>query len=245
MNRREAITVLSGAAVGWPLAVRAQQPDRIRRVGALLAYAEKDGQDAAAAFGHGLERLGWVEGRNIHVDFRFAAGDPTLYRNYAAELVSQSPAVILASASPAAVALQTLTRTIPIVFVLVVDPIGLGLVRSLNRPGGNITGFSDYDAQLMGKWLSLLKEIDPSVVHIAVIFNPDTAPFAWLFNKAIETAAQPLGMTVTLAPIHDDAAIEEAVSAQAHLPRVRGSPLPAARARTRMPYSSTNCSVPT
>jgi len=219
MRRREFIALLGGTAA-WPLAARAQQPERIRRVGALIAFAEtnSDGQAAAAAFRHGLERLGWVEGRNIQVDYRFAAGDPALYQTYAAELVRLTPDAILAGASPAVLALQPLTRSIPIVFVLVVDPVGQGFVQSLRRPGGNITGFSIYDAQLMGKWLGLLKEIAPSVRRIAVIFNPDTAPFAGLFNRAIEIAAQPLGMTITRAPVHDDAAIEEAVSAQARQP---------------------------
>jgi putative ABC transport system substrate-binding protein len=218
MQRRTFITLLGGAAVAWPLAARAQQSERIRRVGALIAFAEtnSDGQAAAAAFRHGLEQLGWVEGKNIHVDYRFAAGDPALYKTYAAELVGLSPDAILAGASPAAMA--PLTRTIPIVFVLVADPVGQGLVHSLGRPGGNITGFSVYDAQLMGKWLSFLNEIAPRVRRIAVIFNPDTAPFAGLFNRAIETAAQSLGMTVTLAPVHDDAAIEDAVFAQARQP---------------------------
>src|SRR5208337_4459738 len=189
MRRREFIALLGGTAA-WPLAARAQQPERIRRVGALIAFAEtnSDGQAAAAAFRHGLERLGWVEGRNIQVDYRFAAGDPALYQTYAAELVRLTPDAILAGASPAVLALQPLTRSIPIVFVLVVDPVGQGFVQSLRRPGGNITGFSIYDAQLMGKWLGLLKEIAPSVRRIAVIFNPDTAPFAGLFNRAIEIA---------------------------------------------------------
>jgi putative ABC transport system substrate-binding protein len=220
MKRREFITLLGGATVGWPLATRAQQPERIRRVGALIAFAENDSyaQAGVDSFRHGLERLGWVEGRNIHVDYRFAAGDPALFNTYAAEMVGLSPDAILAGASPAAMALQPLTRTIPIVFVLVADPVGLGLVQSLARPGGNITGFSVYDAQLMGKWLGLLNEIAPNVRRIAVIFNPDTAPFATLFNRSIGTAAQSLGMAVTLAPVHDDAGIEEAVSAQARQP---------------------------
>jgi putative ABC transport system substrate-binding protein len=219
IGRRELLAALGGAAAAWPIAAHAQQ-SRMRRVGALIAFAEKDsvGQDSAAAFKRGLERLGWVEGRNIQVDYRFASGDPALYKTYAAELVGLSPDAILAGASPAVAALQPLTRTIPIVFVLVVDPIGQGFVQSLARPGGNITGFSVYDAPIMGKWLGFLKEIAPAVRRVAVIFNPDTAPFASLFNRAIEAAGQSLGMTVTLAPVHDDAAIEAAVVAQVREP---------------------------
>jgi putative ABC transport system substrate-binding protein len=220
MKRRKFIALIGGAAATWPLAARAQQGERMRRVGALIAFAEKDsiGQASAAAFRRGLERLGWVEGRNIQVDYRFASGDPSLYKTYAAEVVGLSPDAILAGASPAVAVLQPLTRTIPIVFVLVADPVGQGFVQSLARPGGNITGFSVYDAPMMGKWLGLFKEIAPGVKRVAVIFNPDTAPFAKLFNRAIETAAQSLGVTVTLAPVHDDAAIEAAVAAQAGQP---------------------------
>jgi putative ABC transport system substrate-binding protein len=220
MRRREFITLLGGAAAAWPLTAPAQPTGQMRRVGAVIAFAEKDsvGQASATAFKSGLEHLGWVEGRNIQVDYRFASGDPTLYKAHAAELVSRSPDAILAGASPAVAALQPLTHTIPIVFVLVVDPVGQGFVQSLARPGGNITGFSVYDAPLMGKWLGFFKEIDPGLRRVTVIFNPDTAPFAKLFNRSIEAAAQSLGVAVTLAPVHDDAAIEIAVAAQAREP---------------------------
>jgi putative tryptophan/tyrosine transport system substrate-binding protein len=219
VRRRDLIKGIA-VSVAWPLAASAQQPERIRHVGALIAYAEKDatGRAAAAAFKEGLERLGWIDSKNIQVHYRFAAGDPALYKTFAAELVALSPDAILAGAAPAVVALQSLTRTIPIVFVLVADPVGLGFVQSLARPGGNVTGFSVYDEQLMGKWLDLLNKMAPNVRRIAVIFNPDTAPFAGLFNQSIERAAQSLGITVALAPIHDDAGIEEAISAQARQP---------------------------
>jgi putative ABC transport system substrate-binding protein len=134
---------------------------------------------------------------------------------YAAELVGLSPDVILASTTPAVLALRQQTHTIPIVFVLVVDPVGQGFVQSLAWPGGNITGFSAFDAPMMGKWLQLLKEVAPRVTRVAVIFNPDIAPYAALFNRAIEAAAPSLGVAITLAPVHDDAGIEEAVAAQA------------------------------
>ncbi len=219
MKRRGFITVLGGAAA-WPLAGHAQQPERVRRVGVLIGFPENDpfAQGNVTAFAQALGRFGWVEGKNIRIDYRFAAGDPALFKTYAAELVGLSPDAILASTPPAVAALREQTRTIPIVFVLVVDPVGLGFVQSLARPGGNITGFGAFDAPIVGKWLQLLKEIAPAVTRVAVIFNPDTAPYAPLFNRAIEAAAPSFGMTVTLAPVHDDTAIEEAIAAQAREP---------------------------
>jgi putative ABC transport system substrate-binding protein len=218
LGRRAFVTVLGGAAA-WPLAGRAQQPQQMRRVGALIGYPETDpfAQTFVSAFVDALRRLGWAEGKDIRIDKRFAAGDPVLYETYAAELVGLSPDAILASPVPAVEALRKQTRTIPIVFVLVADPVGLGFVQSLARPGGNITGFASYDAPIMGKWLQLLKEVAPNVRHVAVIFDPDTA-FARLANRAIESAAPSVGVTVTLAPVHDDAGIEEAIAAQAHEP---------------------------
>ena len=221
IGRRECLVALGGTAVAWPLAARAQQTaERIRRIGVLIGFAETDsyGQASANAFRQGLEQLGWVEGRNIRVDYRFAAGDPALFKTYADELVGLRPDAILAAATPAVAVLQPMTRTIPIVFVLTADPVGQGFVQSLARPGGNITGFGVYVAPMMGKWLGLFKEIAPGLRHVAVIFNPDTASFAKSFNQAIEAAAQSLGVSVTLAPVHDDAAIEAAVAAQAQQP---------------------------
>ena len=149
-----------------------------------------------AAFVQALGRLGWVDGKNIRIDYRFAAGDPALFKTSAAELAGLSPDVILASTPPAIAAVRQQTRTIPVVFVFVIDPIGLGLVQSLARPGGNITGFGSFDAPIMGKWLQLLKEIAPAVTRVAVIFNPETT-VAPSFNTALEMAAPAFGMTVT------------------------------------------------
>jgi putative ABC transport system substrate-binding protein len=226
VNRRGFIIVLAAAAV-WPLAGHAQQPEHTRRIGVLIAFPGNDPNTQAyvTAFAQALARLGWIEGKNIRIDYRFAAGDPALFKTYAAELVGLSPNAILAITPPAVAALREQTRTIPIVFVLG-DPVELGFVQSLARPGGNITGFSAYDAPMMGKWLQLLKEVAPSVTRAAVIFNPDTAPHAPLFNRAIQAAAPSFGMTVTLAPVHDDAAIEEAVGAQAREPGGGLIPLP-------------------
>jgi putative ABC transport system substrate-binding protein len=218
VRRREFITVLGGAAL-WPLAAYTQQLERMRRVGVLITFPENDplSQTIVTAFAEALGRFGWVEGKNIRVDYRFAAGDPALFKTYAAELVGLSPDAILASTPQAVAAVRQQTRTIPIVFVLVIDPVGLGFVQSLARPGGSITGFSAYDPPVMGKWLQLLKEVAPKVTRVAVIFNPDTTA-SRLFNSAIEAAAPSVGMTVRLTPVHDDAGIEETIAAEAREP---------------------------
>jgi putative ABC transport system substrate-binding protein len=219
LKRRAFIAVLGGVAA-WPLVGHAQQSEQVRRVGVLNAFPENDPVNRAsvAAFVGALEHLGWVEGENIRIDYRFAAGDPTLFKTYGAELVGLSPDAILASNTPAVAALRQQTRTIPIVFVRVTDPVGQGFVQSLARPGGNITGFSVYDAPLMGKWVQLLKEVAPCVIRVAVIFNPDTAPYAALLNRGIEAAAPSLGMTATFAPVREDPGIEDAIAAQAREP---------------------------
>src|SRR5208282_1962589 len=160
LGRRAFITGLGGEAIG-PLAGHAQQPERIRRLGVLMGFSENDpfAQRIESGFANALAGSGWVEGKNIRIDYRFAAGNATLYKTYAAELVGLAPDAILASPAPAVAALRQQTGTIPIVFVFVPDPVGLGFVQSLARPGGNITGFSSYDAPIMGKWVQLLKEI--------------------------------------------------------------------------------------
>ena len=218
LRRREFIAALGGAAA-WPLAGYAQQPEHTRRIGVLIAFRENDPDTQAyvTAFAQALARLGWIEGKNIRIDYRFAAGDPTLFKSHATELIGLSPDAILASTPPAVAALREQTRTIPIVFLLG-DPVELGFVQSLARPGGNITGFSSFDAPMMGKWLQLLKEVAPGVTRVTVIFNPETAPYATLAIRAIESAAPSFGITVALAPVHGDLAIEEAIAAEAHQP---------------------------
>jgi putative ABC transport system substrate-binding protein len=213
VRRRRFVAVLAGAAV-WPLAAHTQQAERIRRVGVLMGFSENDPrtQVFVTAFAQALGGFGWVKDKSIRIDYRFAAGDPVLFKTYAAELVGLAPDAILASTPPAMAALRQQTRTIPIVFLTVPDPVGLGVVQSLARPGGNITGFTDSDAPVLGKWLQLLKDVAPSVTRVAVIFNPGN-PAMDLYNRAIEAAAPSLGMTVTLAPVHDDAGVEEAISA--------------------------------
>ena len=205
--------------MAWPLAARAQQLERMRRIGVLMLLREGDPswQKSRAAFEQALGRLGWVAGSNIRIDYRFAAGDPALFKTYAASLVGLMPDAILASATPGVAALRGQTRTIPIVFVYVADPVGQGFVQSLAHPGGNITGFSSFDTALMGKWLQLLKEAAPSLTRVAAIFNPDTTPYGF-FTPELDAAGPSLGVTVTPAPVHDDAAIEEATAAQAREP---------------------------
>jgi putative ABC transport system substrate-binding protein len=219
MRRRELLLLMGGAAA-WPLAGHAQQPERVRRVGVLMSLPENDPISRARVtiVAQALGRFGWVEGKNIRIDYRFAASDPTLFETYAAELVGLAPDAIIATSPSAVAALRQHTRTIPIVFTPVADPVGQGFVQSLARPGGNLTGFSSYGAELMGKWVQLLKEVAPSVTRVAVIFNPDTAPLAPLYNRAIEAAAPSFGITVTLAPVHDDAGIEAAVATLARDP---------------------------
>ena len=219
MNRRGFTAALAGAAA-WPLTGHAQQAERVRRVGVLNAFLENDPVNRATltAFAGALEPLGWVEGENIRIDYRFASGDRALFKTYAAELVNLSPDAILASTPPAVAALREQTRTIPIVFVFVVDPVGLGFTQSLARPGGNITGFGALDPPMMGKWLQLLKEVAPNVTRVSIIFNPDTQPYARFFNSAIEAAAPSMEIAVTLAPVRDDTAIQEAIAAQAPEP---------------------------
>jgi ABC-type uncharacterized transport system substrate-binding protein len=189
-------------------------------VSALMSPPESSpvAQASVTAFLQALSGFGWVEGKNIRIDYRFAAGDPTLFKTYAAELVGLSPDAILTGSSAAVAALQQQTRTIPIVFTGLGDPVGQGFVQSLARPGGNITGFGANDPTLMGKWLQLLKEVAPRVMRVGVILNPDTALFAPLFNREIEAAAPSLGITVALALVRDDAGIEEAIAAQASEP---------------------------
>jgi putative tryptophan/tyrosine transport system substrate-binding protein len=216
MKRREFFAVFGGAAV-WPLAAGAQKTER--RIGVLIGFPEKDplAQGAVTALANGLRRLGWDE-KNLRTDYRFAAGDPVLYETYATELVGLAPDAILASPMPAVLALGEQTKTIPIVFVLVPDPVGLDLVPSLARPGGNITGFASYDASMIGKWLELLKEIAPRTIHVALIFNPQTAFAPPLLSRGLDAAARSLGLTVKFAQVHDKDGIATAIAAEARAP---------------------------
>ena len=197
MRRREFIKLVSGAATAWPLAARAQQPEHMRRIGVLMNRAAHDpqGQARLATFKQKLQQLGWIDGGNARIDIRWGADDVDAERRYAAELVALAPDVILASGTLSVTALQHVSRTLPIVFVGVTDPVGAGLVDSLARPGGNVTGFMIYEYNLPGKWLELLKQIAPSVKRVAVIRNPDNPVGVAVFS-ALRAAAQPLGVEV-------------------------------------------------
>ena len=215
IERRKFIAALGGSAFAWPLAARAQQADRVRRVGVLMNLAADDpeGQARIAAFLQGLQELGWTEGRNVRIDYRWHADDADRYRTYAAELVALAPDVILASSSASTAALQQATRTVPIVFAIVVDPVGAGYVASLARPGGNTTGFTLFEYSLSGKWLELFKEIAPNLTRIAILRDPAIA--AGIGQFAVIQAMAPPSFGVELSPIdvRDAGEIERGVAA--------------------------------
>jgi len=219
MRRREFIKGIAGSAAAWPLAARAQQLDRMRRIGVLMAYAEDnpDGKPRVAAFAQGLQELGWVEGRNIRIDYRWSAGDAERTRKYAVELVSLAPDVILAGNTSTVGPLQQATHTVPIVFAGVVDPVGSGFVESLARPGGHTTGFTQFEYGMSGKWLELLKEVAPRVTRAAVLREvtiAGTGEFA-----AIQAVAPSLGVEVSPLGAHTAAEIERAIADFARSPK--------------------------
>jgi putative ABC transport system substrate-binding protein len=209
MKRRQFIALVGGAAT-WPLAARAQQPSGMRRIGVLLGNAESDaqGQAALAKFNKALQDLGWIVGRNIAIDYRWAAADVGRMTTFAKELVALKPDLILAQTTPVVEALQRETKTIPIVFVVVSDPVGSGFVNSLPRPGGNITGFINVESSLSGKWIELLKEVVPHLSRAALLFNPETATFFNYFLQPFESAARASAIDPTTAPVHTPDDIE-------------------------------------
>ncbi len=213
MNRREIIRLLGSAAVAWPLTAGAQQAGPTRRVGVLVGTVETDPATKAElnVFLQGLRSLGWIDGQNLRIDIRWSAGDAELIRTSATELLSLSPDAILSSTTPNLTALLRQAPTMPIVFVLVSDPVVQGFVSNLARPGGNITGFANYEFSIGGKWIGLLKQIAPSLAHVALIFNPDTSPQNNFLRDTTEKAAPSLGVEVTTATVHDTAGIERAI----------------------------------
>jgi ABC-type uncharacterized transport system substrate-binding protein len=214
MRRREFVIFLGGgAAAAWPLAARAQQSNRLRVVGVLLAMAPDDpeAQLRIKAFEAGLRELGWTEGRNLRLEYRWAVGDAAL-RKQAAELVGLAPDLILATSTPALAALRQ-EKTLPIVFVQVTDPIGGGFVPNLARPGGSLTGFTSFEFTIGSKWLEALKHVAPAVTRVALIFNPDTAPFAHLFWQPVEDAAPSFDVEPMQAPVRDVGEIERTIAA--------------------------------
>jgi putative ABC transport system substrate-binding protein len=218
MRRRDFIALIGGAGAAlpiWPRVARAQQPGRMRRIGVLMALDKNDPDAKAYLSGlrQGLAELGWTDGRNLRMEVRWAAGNVDRARMFAKELVDLQPEMILAASTPVTAALQRETRTIPIVFAPVANPVEAGFVASLPRPGGNLTGFIDLEASLAGKWLELLTEIAPGVKRAAIMFNPDTAPGGGsYFPPAFEAAARSLKVAPVVAPVRSDAEIETVIA---------------------------------
>jgi putative ABC transport system substrate-binding protein len=214
MKRRAFLRALAGTALGAPLAARAQQSGKLRTVGVLMTVAEgdADSQKRIGGFQKGFADLGWKDGQNVRIEYRWAAGRIDLIQKYAEELVAMAPDVILANSTPVVAALQKITNAIPIVFALANDPVGLGFVKSLARPGGNITGFTFINPSLIGKWRGLLGELQPGVTRAALLFNPSTAPFYRNFLTEIEASRQPGAPALVPMPIAAAAELAPAIS---------------------------------
>jgi putative ABC transport system substrate-binding protein len=220
VKRREFITLLGGAAM-WPLRARAQQGDRVRRIGVLIGYASSPDdpvtREMRRPFEKAMQDAGWIDGKNIRIDYRFGGGDLAEIKAAAAELVALSPDLIYALGLPAAQAVHEKTHTIPIVFSRVGDPVGFGLVASITRPGGNITGFAVWDFSIGGKWLQLLREIAPQLRRVGIIYNPETGPYAAALIASAKAAAGS-DVAVVEYPTHNDQEIEAAASALSQEP---------------------------
>ena len=221
MRRRDFIKVIVGSTAAWSLAVHAQQAERVRRIGVLMGYAENDWEAQAwvAAFREALQKLGWTEGRNIQIDTRWGRADTEVMQRFAQELVALQPDLILSQITPTTAALLQQTRTIPIVFAMVADPVGSGFVANLSRPGGQVTGFTTLEGSLGGKWLELLKEVAPRVARVAVLFNPKTAAtFAEYYLNPMKAASESFGVEVIAAPVHDTTELESVIARRAREP---------------------------
>ena len=214
MRRRDFIKVIAGSTAAWPLTARAQQSEQVRRIGAIINRSADDpqGEAGVAAFKQVLQQLGWSDGRNVRMDIRWGANDVDVTRRYATELVALTPDVVLAVGTVAVTALQHASRTLPVVFVSVSDPVGAGVVDSLARPGGNATGFMNFEYSLSGKWLELLKQIAPEVKRVAVLRDPAIPAGIDQFS-AIQATAQSLGVEVSAIGIRDAGEMERAVTA--------------------------------
>ena len=220
MKRRDFIAGLGGAAATWPLVARAQ-PGGVRPIGVQIGQAESDrqGQAFVAAFRDELRKLGWTEGGNIRIDTRWAtAGDAEARQRFAKELVALQPDLILSRGTPTTATLLQQTRTIPIVFAAVSDPIGSGFVASFPQPGGNVTGFMNMEPTMAGKWIEMLKEIAPPVARVALLFNPATAPYAEYWLNSFKGAAASFAVQAVVAPVHSTSELDSVVAAQAHEP---------------------------
>jgi putative tryptophan/tyrosine transport system substrate-binding protein len=221
LKRREFIAVLGAAVTARPIAAHAQQPDRVRRIGVLMGFADGDseGQANIAAFRDGLQKLGWTEGRDIRIDTRWVTpADAESMQRFAKELVALQLDLILSHSTPTTAALLQQTRTIPIIFANVGDPVGSGFVASFPRPGGNVTGFNVSEPTQAGKWVELLKEIAPRVARVAMLFNPATATYAEYWLNPFKAAAASFAVEAIAAPVRDTAELESVVAAQAREP---------------------------
>lgn len=218
LRRREFIKAIAGSAGTWPLTARSQQSEKLRRIGVLMAHRESDPefQDYLEAFRQGLEKFGWVEGRNIRIDTRWGAlDDAELRQQSAKEILALNPDIILTQNTPPTASMLQQTRTVPVVFVIVTDPVGSGFVRSLSRPGGNATGFTIMEPTTSGKWLELLKEIAPQVKRAAFLYNPRTAPYADYYLRPFDAAAASLGVEAVAATVDSTSDLERVFATQA------------------------------
>jgi putative tryptophan/tyrosine transport system substrate-binding protein len=218
MKRRELITLIGGAAAAWALAVPAQTK-QMRRIGLLMGLAASDpeAQSRVVAFENGLREVGWVKGRNLSIEYRWA-GDGNLLRHHAAELLAMAPDLILANSTPVTVALREQSRDVPILFTQVVDPVGQGLVSNLARPAGNLTGFTSFEFSIGTKWLEALKQTAPRVTRVALLFNPQSAPYADLFLRPVEAVAPSFSVTPIAAAVRDTADVDRVFDALAREP---------------------------
>jgi putative ABC transport system substrate-binding protein len=219
MKRRQLFTLLGGL-VAWPLAVRALQSRSTARIGVLMGIGDNDPEAGARveALEAGLHELGWIKGRNLQLEYRWTAGDPDRAQRFANEIIEFKPDLVVVHSTPAVNALRQLTTSIPMVFVLVADPIESGFVQSLSHPGGNITGFMNVDASMASKWLELIVEIAPKTRQVALIYNPDTAPFYKEFLRTFDGAAPKFNLRGISTPVIDAAAIESAMKELGQLP---------------------------
>jgi putative ABC transport system substrate-binding protein len=227
MRRREFITLVGGAATIWPLAARAQRTERMRTIGMLLGLAEKDPEtlNRIKAFQLGMRDLGWIEGRNVHIEYRFAGTNPESINKYVAELVRLAPDVIVAQSAAVMVALRPATSTIPIVFAMLSDPVSQGFISNLAHPGGNITGFSFLESDIVGKWMNLLGDVKPNLSRVALMFNPDTVPYFDVYLRSFKALPHQTSVEVEAVHVRSVADVELAV---ANLGREPGSGLIAA-----------------